>query len=60
MPTFVVIAGQDDVTPPAHAEALIGAMPRPPEVLRLAQAQHSNVQVFPDYDAALRRFFAAD
>lgn len=60
MPTFVVIAGQDNVTPPAHAEALIGAMPRPPEVLRLAQAQHSNVQVFPDYDAALRRFFAAD
>lgn len=60
MPTVVVIAGQDDVTPPAHAEALIAAMPRAPEVLRLEQAQHSNVQVFPEYDAALRRFFAAD
>lgn len=60
MSTFVVIAGQDDVTPPAHAEALIAAMPQAPEVLRLARAQHSNVQVFPEYDAALRRFFAAD
>ncbi len=60
MPTFVVIAGQDDVTPPAHAEALIAAMRQAPEVLRLEQAQHSNVQVFPDYDAQLRRFFAAD
>ena len=58
MPTFVVIAGQDDVTPPARAEALIAAMPRTPEVLRLAQAQHSNVQVFPAYESALQRFFA--
>lgn len=60
MPTLVVVAGQDNVTPPAHAEALIAAMPRAPEVLRLDQAQHSNVQVFPEYDAALRRFLAAD
>jgi hypothetical protein len=35
-------------------------MPRPPEVLRLEQAQHSNVQVYPEYDASLRRFFAPD
>lgn len=60
MPTLVVIAAQDDVTPPAHAEALIAAMPRTPEVLRIENAQHSNVQVFPVYDAALRRFFASD
>lgn len=58
MPTIVVIAGQDNVTPPAHADALIAALPHPPEVLRLAGAQHSNVQVFPEYDTALRRFFA--
>lgn len=60
MPTLVVVAGEDDVTPPAHADALIRAMPRAPEVLRLEAAQHSNVQVFPAYDAALRRFFSAD
>lgn len=60
MPALVVIAGQDDVTPPSHAEALIAAMPRTPEILRIENAQHSNVQVFPDYDATLRRFFAAD
>jgi pimeloyl-ACP methyl ester carboxylesterase len=60
MPTLVVIAGQDNVTPPAHADALIGAMPRAPDVLRLGDAQHSNVQVFPEYEAALRRFFSSD
>lgn len=60
MPTFIVIAGQDDVTPPARAEALVAALPRPPEVLRLDRAQHSNVQVFPEYDAALRRFLGAE
>lgn len=60
MPALVVIAGQDDVIPPSHSEALAEAMPRPPEVLRLPDAQHSNVQVFPEYHAALRRFFAAD
>jgi hypothetical protein len=60
MPTLVVIAGQDDVIPPPHSEALVAAMTTPPTVLRLPDAQHSNVQVFPEYDAALRRFFAAD
>lgn len=60
MPTLVVIAGQDDVIPPAHSEALARAMPRPPERLRLPEAQHSNVQVFPEYDAALRRFLSAE
>jgi pimeloyl-ACP methyl ester carboxylesterase len=60
MPVFIVIAGQDDVIPPPHSEALAAALPRPPELLRLPDAQHSNVQVFPEYDAALRRFFAAE
>lgn len=60
MPVFIVIAGQDNVIPPAHSEALAAAFPRPPEILRLPDAQHSNVQVFPEYDAALRRFFAAE
>ena len=60
MPALVVIAGQDDVIPPPHSEALVAAMPGRPEVLRLPSAQHSNVQVFPEYDAALRRFFAAE
>lgn len=60
MPVFVVIAGQDDVIPPARSEALVAAMPGTPRVLRLPRAQHSNVQVFPEYDAALRRFFDAE
>ena len=60
MPTLVVIAGQDDVIPPPHSEALVAKMPGRPEVLRLPSAQHSNVQVFPEYDAGLRRFFAAE
>lgn len=60
MPVLVVIAGQDDVIPPRHSEALAAALPRPPDVLRLPDAQHSNVQVFPAYGEALRRFLAAD
>lgn len=60
MPTLVVIAGQDDVIPPPHSEALVAAMPKPPEVLRLPNAQHSNVQVFPEYEAALAVFLSGD
>ena len=54
---LVVIAGRDDVIPPIHAERLVAAFPSPPEVLRVPDAQHSNVQVFPGYDATLARFF---
>ena len=57
MPVLVVIAGQDEVIPPAHAQALVAALPKPPTVLFLPDAQHSNVQVFPVYDEALQAFF---
>jgi len=57
MPVLVVIAGQDTVIPPAHAEALAAALPQPPTVVYLPDAQHSNVQVFPAYDEALQAFF---
>ncbi|WP_334132120.1 alpha/beta hydrolase [Silanimonas lenta] len=60
MPILVVIAGEDDVIPPRHSEALVAALPRPPERLYLPRAQHSNVQVFPEYAAALRAFFGAE
>ncbi len=57
MPVLVVIAEQDDVIPPPHSDALIALLPKPPQVLRLPLAQHSTVQVYPEYDAALRQFF---
>lgn len=60
MPTLIVIAGQDNVIPPPHSEALAAALPRTPALLRLADAQHSNVQVFPAYGETLRRFFAEE
>lgn len=60
MPVMIVIAGQDEVLAPAHAKALAAALPRPPEVLRLPEAGHNDVQVFPEYAAGLRRFFAAE
>jgi len=57
---LVVIAGRDDVIPPSHAERLAAAFPVPPQVLRLPDAQHSNVQVLPAYEAALVGFFGAE
>jgi len=60
MPVLVVIAAQDDVIPPPHSEALISLLPNPPQVLRLPLAQHSTVQVYPEYDAALRQFFSVE
>jgi len=55
--TKSVIAGQDAVIPPAHAETLVAALPQSPAVLYLPDAQHSNVQVFPAYGEALQVFF---
>ncbi len=60
MPALVVIAEQDNIIPPEHSEALVALMPGRPQVLRLPSAQHNNVQVYPEYDEAMTRFFAED
>lgn len=60
MPTLVIIAGRDEVIPPPHSETLVAAFPAPPEVLRLPEARHADVQAFPDYGDTLRRFFGGE
>lgn len=60
MPTLVVIADRDGIIPPAHADALVAAFPTAPEVLRVPGAGHNDVQDFPEYAEALRRFFAVE
>lgn len=60
MPTLVVIADRDEVIPPAHSEALVAAFPTPPQVLRLPEARHADVQEFPEYAETLRRFFGGE
>ncbi len=59
-PVLVVVAGQDLIVPPAHAERLLAALPRPARVLRLEAAGHNDVQEFPGFDAELAEFFAAE
>lgn len=53
---LLVIAEQDRIIPPRHAEQLAAALPQAPQVLRLPRADHANVQVFPAYEAALTGF----
>jgi len=59
-PVLMVVAGQDRIVPPAHAERLARAFPRPPEQVWLAESGHNEVHWFPAYDAALTAFFAPD
>lgn len=56
-PVLMVVAGQDRIVPPAHAERLAQAFPRPPEQLRLAESGHNDVQRFPAFASALTAFF---
>jgi len=59
-PVLMVVAGQDRIVPPVHAERLAGAFPRPPQQVWLAESGHNDVQRFPAHDAALRDFFAPE
>jgi len=60
LPILVVSAGRDNIIAPERTEALVAALPRPPERLHLPAAGHNDVQVFPEYTETLRRFFAAE
>ncbi len=60
MPTLFVIGGQDSIVPPERGEALAAAMPRPPKILRIPDAQHNDIHAFPELSAELRRFFSSE
>jgi uncharacterized protein len=57
-PILVVRAGQDQVIPAANTQRLIDSLPRPPQVIELPAADHSNVSLDPAYAKALTTFFA--
>jgi fermentation-respiration switch protein FrsA (DUF1100 family) len=59
VPMLAVIAGRDTVVPPAHGERLVAAWGGPTRVLRLPQASHDDVQVFPEHWREIARFLAS-
>lgn len=42
-PVFILRAGRDTVIPPANTDALIAALPRPPQVLAVPEADHNSI-----------------
>lgn len=57
-PVLVVRAGRDRVVPPARTDALIAALPTPPEVVAVPDASHDTVFADPAPGEAIIRFLA--
>ncbi|MGE4070478.1 MAG: alpha/beta hydrolase [Lysobacterales bacterium] len=55
-PTLLLIARQDEIIPPAHAEALAQAFAHPPEIQWL-DTDHNTVEMDARFALALQRFF---
>ncbi|HJW45349.1 MAG TPA: alpha/beta hydrolase, partial [Lysobacter sp.] len=55
---LVVRAGRDTVIPSANTQRLIDSLSRPPQVIDLPVADHSNVSLDPAYAKAITAFFA--
>jgi uncharacterized protein len=55
---LVVRAGRDTVIPTANTQRLIDSLSRPPQVIDLPAADHSNVSLDPAYAKAITAFFA--
>jgi len=55
-PTLLLVARQDEIIPPAHAEALARAFSRPPEIQWL-DTDHNTVEMDARFALALQRFF---
>ena len=58
-PLLVVRAGRDSVVPPANTDQLLAALPQPPRVLALPEADHASVSQDPAYGRALSDFVSA-
>lgn len=57
-PVLVIRAGNDRVVPPARTDALIAALPAPPEVLVVPEAGHDGVFSDPAPEQAIIRFLS--
>ncbi len=55
---LVIRAGRDVIVPPASTDRLIAALPRPPQVIALANAGHNNVLTTAAEADAIIRFLA--
>lgn len=54
-PTTLIVAGRDEVVPPAHAKALLAAFrPGVATAVMLDGAGHNDIDLHPGYGAALR------
>ena len=57
-PLLCLIAGRDEVIPPAHAERLYDAWRGPKRKLVLADAAHNDTDAAPEFWPAIRRFLS--
>lgn len=57
-PILIVHGGRDDVVPEANTLRLIEALPAPPTVVRIANADHNDISNYPEFVAALLEFFS--
>lgn len=59
IPVLVAIAGRDAVVPNASTHALIEALPRPPDVVRIPDATHDDIVAAPAFEHALQAFIGS-
>ncbi|TWI03866.1 hypothetical protein IP90_01684 [Luteimonas cucumeris] len=55
-PTLVIRAEHDEVVPAANTERLLAALPVPPQVVTIADADHNNLGADPAFGEALSAF----
>ena len=58
-PVLVIRAGRDQVVPAANTDRLIASLPRSPQIVDLAEADHNSIGGFPAYGKALTAFVNA-
>lgn len=54
MPVTLLVAAQDRLIPPAHAEAFARQLPKPPTIVLVDGAGHNDISNRPEYRSALR------
>ncbi|MGY0559521.1 alpha/beta hydrolase [Luteimonas sp. A277] len=58
-PVLVLRAANDEIIPARNTDRLIAALPRPPQVVDIADAGHNDLSLDPPYGHALSEFFGA-
>ncbi len=57
-PILAIHAGRDDVVPEICTKRLIAALPAPPKVVRIDNADHNDIAIHPEFDQALSEFMS--